>query len=109
MPDFTLDPDEHEDQSEHHRRPVRLVGTGLAPTAEVPEHGRNKYAAPPCYVSCSACSAMVLTGATATGTTLALDTHMPTYTVQWNPGTPQPLLAQSRAYPVHVCPRKEAR
>jgi hypothetical protein len=100
-PDFMLDPDELEPERPAHR-PVRLVATGLAPTAEVPS-GRRKHAEAACYVPCSLCSAMVLTGATTSGQWLALDIQVPTYSVVWHTGTSQPLLQPSRAYPVHQC------
>jgi hypothetical protein len=103
MPDFTLEPDEIE--PERSSRPVRLVTTGLAPTAEVPVHGRKGYDAVPCYLPCSLCSALVLCGATGAGQWLALDTGKPTYAVPWTPGTAQPRLHASRADPVHACAR----
>ena len=102
MPDFMLEPDEIEPERPERRRPVRLVSTGLAPTAEVPtrRHGTEPS---PCYVPCEACGGMVLTGETPSGTRIALDTAIQTYTAAWPSGTPRPLLHASRAYPVHVC------
>jgi hypothetical protein len=102
VPDFTLEPDEIE--PERSSRPVRLVTTGLAPTAAVPGGGR-KLATEPRYVPCSLCSALVLCGTTGLGTWLALDTGKPTYAVTWTPGTAQPRLHASRADPVHACAR----
>jgi hypothetical protein len=102
MPEFMLEPDEIEPERSAPRRPVRLVSTGLAPTADVPPQGRKKET-PPCYAPCEACGMQVLTGETATGTRLALDTHIRTYTVLWLPDTPRPVLHESRGYPVHVC------
>ena len=98
MPDFCLDPDEVEPER---RRPVRLVASGLADTAEVP---RSTRAEPePCYAPCEACGALVLTGTTTAGVRLALDTQHATYLVEWPAGTPEPVLHHSRAYPVHCC------
>jgi len=96
MADFLLEPDRPE-----RRRPVRLVATGLADTAEVPRSTRAEPA--PCYVPCEACGQAVLHGTTSAGVRLALDTQVPTYTVVWPAGTPEPVLQGSRAYPVHHC------
>jgi hypothetical protein len=106
MTDFLLEPDEIEPERPERRRPVRLVRTGLAPTAEVPTQRRG-HETPPCYVPCEACGVQVLMGETASGTRLALDPHVRTYTVLWEPGAPQPTLQRSRAYPVHGCTRRE--
>ena len=104
MPDFMLEPDEVEPER---RRPVRLVSTGLADTAEVPRSSKPE---PPCYAPCEGCGAAVLTGTTSAGLRLALDTHLPTYLVDWSAGTPVPVLQVSRAYPVHRChPHEGAR
>jgi hypothetical protein len=101
MSDFTLEFDVPEDARPARDRSLRAVSTGLAPTAAVPkQRGPDR---PPCYVPCEACGVLVLTGVTPAGTRLALDTHIKTYTVQWGSGAAQPLLHESRAYPVHQC------
>ena len=101
MPDFFLEPDELEPERPERHRPVRLVASGLADTAEVP---RSTRAEPePCYAPCEACGASVLTGKTTAGVRLCLDTHVSTYLVDWSAGTPVPVLHHSRAYPVHRC------
>ena len=100
--DFTLEPDEIEPDRPA-LRPVRLVATGLAPTAELPRSPRKKPERPPVYVPCPTCGGMVLTGETPAGGLLCLDTQIPTYTALWLPETPRPLLQVSRAYPVHRC------
>ena len=98
MADFLLEPDEIERPT---RRPVRLVSTGLADTAEVPRSTRAEPA--PCYGPCEACGVSVLTGKTPAGVRLCLDTQHATYTVAWPAGTPEPVLHHSRAYPLHRC------
>lgn len=103
MSDFFLEPDEIEPDSPARSRPVRLVTTGLAPTAEVPASARRGPAPPPCYAPCEACGAPVLRGQTRTGTRLAMDVHVLTYCVLWENGAGMPLLEQSRGYPVHWC------
>ena len=101
MADFLLEPDELEPERPERRRPVRLVASGLADTAEVP---RSTRAEPePCYAPCEACGASVLTGKTTAGVRLCLDPQHATYTVDWPAGTPEPALHHSRAYPVHRC------
>jgi len=101
MASFTLEPDELEPERPDRRRPVRLVATGLADTAEVP---RSTRAAPaPCSAPCEACGASVLTGKTPAGVRLCLDTQHATYLVEWPAGTPEPVLHHSRAYPLHRC------
>jgi hypothetical protein len=100
--EFTLEPDELEPDRPA-RRPVRLVSTGLADTVEVPPSHAKGPDHPPCYTACAACGQMVLTGETANGTRLALETHTKTYTVLWLFKRARPLLQESRAYPVHRC------
>jgi len=107
MPDFTLVPDEPLDPPETPARHVRLVSTGLAPTADLPRPGRRTLDLPPCHAPCATCGALVLVGATQSGTRLALDVGIRTYTVLWLNGTPEPVLHDSRGYPVHRCPRWE--
>jgi hypothetical protein len=51
MPDFLLEPDEIEPERPDRRRPVRLVSTGLAPTAEVPTPRRGNEPAPATLVT----------------------------------------------------------
>ena len=106
MSDFTLEPDEIEPEPPARSRPVRLVSTGLAPTAEVPSQ-RCTPEPLPCYGPCEACGGMVLVGRTPSGQRLALDTHVPTYLVVWEGR--QPLLHGSRGYPVHSCQKKGGR
>jgi len=57
----------------------------------------------PCYVPCSACSALVLHGRTEAGVLFTLDVQIPTYAVVWHTGAPLPTLHQSRGYPVYQC------
>ena len=109
MPDFLLEPDEIDPERSERRRPVRLVSTGLAPTAAVPASARRGKDTPPCYAPCEACGGLVLTGRTLTGIRLALDTQVRTYTVYWAQGAPEPTLSESRGYPVHQCHRQEPR
>jgi hypothetical protein len=101
MADFLLEPDELEPERPDRRRPVRLVASGLADTAEVPRAPRAEPA--PCSAPCEACGASVLTGKTTAGVRLCLDTQHVTYLVEWPAGTPEPVLHHSRAYPVHRC------
>jgi hypothetical protein len=103
MPDFTLEPDEADIDRPERSRPVRLVSTGLSPTAEPPSTRRPTTAPHRAYAPCACCQALVLTGTTTTGTRVALDTHIATYVVDWDHGTPAPALHQSRGYPVHQC------
>jgi len=98
MPDFTLEPGAIEPER---RRPVRLVASGLADTAEVPRAPRPEPS--PCYAPCAVCGQVVLTGTTDTGTRLALDTTVKAYLVDWEHGAHAPRLVASRAYPVHGC------
>jgi hypothetical protein len=102
MSDFMLDPDESDPERPERSRPVRVVGTGLAPTAAVPALRRQR-AHPPCYASCEACGERVLTGVTAQGQRLALDPQVATYVVIWEKQAPLPRLVPSQAYPVHRC------
>ena len=106
MADFTLEPDELEPERPERHRAVRLVSTGLAPTAEVPPPRRGTEPSP-CYARCEACGTVVLSGSTGAGARLALDTQHATYTVVWPAGTPAPVLHASRAYPVHRCRQHE--
>jgi hypothetical protein len=100
MPDFMLEPEEIEPVRASRR--VRMVATGVAPTADISPSRPGKEP-DPCYVPCEACGVLVLLGATAGGTRLALDTHRRTYTVLWEKGAAQPRFQESRAYPVHRC------
>ena len=101
MLDFMLEPDELDPKHPERRRPVRLVTTGLAPTADLPTTRRGTHT-PPCSTPCEACSRMVLVGTTPTGQRLALDTGIRTYVVSWQ-DTGGPTLHESRGYPVHTC------
>ena len=102
MSEFLLDPDEIEPARPS--RPVRLVTTGLAPTAEAPAPRRTRDY-PPCYAPCVPCGAPVLTGVTAQGQRLALEVQGATYVVIWASETPVPRLVQSQGYPGYRCPR----
>ena len=55
------------------------------------------------YDACPHCQAPVLTGETASGERLALDTGIRTLVVDWTPGQPCRRLYESRGYPVHTC------
>jgi hypothetical protein len=57
----------------------------------------------PAYAPCLRCGAAVLTGCTASGQRVALDTGIKTYVVDWDHGAPMPRLHESRGYPVHAC------
>jgi hypothetical protein len=83
-------------------RPVRLVSSGLAPTADVPAAAHKDTQPAPVHVPCEACGAMTLTGQTPTGQRLALDLHVRTYMVLWHHEA-QPVLHASRCYAVHQC------
>ena len=98
MPDFTLEPDEIERPT--WSSPVRMVSTGLHPTAEVPPTRRKDR--PPVHVPCEACGTMAVIGVTESGTRLALDPHVKTYTILWHHEA-EPALHESRSYPVHRC------
>ena len=101
MSDFLLEPCEIEPERPE-RRPVRLVSTGLAPTAAIPA-GRRTAETPPCYVPCEACGAVVLVGETLAGLRVALDIGVQRYAPVWESKAAHPALHQSRGYPVHVC------
>ena len=103
MSDFMLEPNEIESERPERGRPVRMVSTGLAPTAAVPPSVRRGKEPVPCYAPCEACGAPVLTGSTPIGIRLALDTQHPTYIVTWPPGAPEPTLYESRGYLQHHC------
>src|SRR2546429_9998259 len=105
MADLTLTADESLDLAETPARQVRLVSTGLAPTADIPVSGRGKADPRPCYAPCQGCGAQVLTGTTQAGVQLALDVGVRTCAVDWHHGAPEPVLVESRGYPVHQCPR----
>src|SRR6266516_8213333 len=98
MPDFPLTTGALLRPPETPSRPVRLVSTGLAPTADVPASARTKPEPPPCYAPCGVCGGLVLTGRTQAGASLALDTGIKTYVVDWSHGAPEPELVESRGY-----------
>jgi hypothetical protein len=100
---------ELEDQADAAPRQLRLVSTGLAPTADVPTSPRRKPEARPCYGPCKACGAAVLTGRTAAGVEHALDVNIPTFTVLWENQASSPSLRPSGGYPVHRCGGKAER
>jgi hypothetical protein len=103
MSTFTLLPDITLPTPEPTAHQLRLVTTGLAPTAEVPGRTRTKDTAPPAYGPCPTCGVPVVVGRTPTGIPVALETNVATYIVDFPPGAAYPLLQQSRAYPVHQC------
>ena len=89
MPDFMLEPDELDPECPDRRRPVRLVATGLADTAEGPTtRTKDK---PPAYTACPQCRQAVLTGQTRAGTPLVLAEDVPTYCVVWPKDATQPV------------------
>jgi hypothetical protein len=60
------------------------------------------------YIPCpSGCGSLVLTGRTAEGQAITLDTSVPCYCIVWREGTPEPKLSPSRGYPVHCCPPQQ--
>ena len=78
----------------------------LAPGERVPHHTTILYpphAPPSPYQPCLRCGTLVLGGVTRQGEPLWLEPGIPTYVVQWDPGTPEPMLSPSRGYPVHRC------
>jgi hypothetical protein len=101
--DFMLEPDQIEEDRPERARPVRLVGTGLAPTATLPASRQRGPDAPPVYAPCSGCSAMVVTGLTATGQRVQVEPGRRTYTIVWHPQAALPTLQESRACAAHVC------
>jgi hypothetical protein len=104
-PDFFLAPDapdETDPDQPARRHPVRLVGTGLADTAPVPASARCGAAPLPVFGPCEACGAQVVLGTTGQGLRLALDLQVRTYTISWH-HEEQPVLHESRGYPVHHC------
>jgi hypothetical protein len=103
MSDFLLEPDQIEPDRPERRSPVRMVSTGLAPTAALPTtRGKAKEPAP-AYAPCVTCHAPVLRGLTASGEQLMLDTGLRTYAVDWSHGETTPVLRESRGYPEHRC------
>jgi hypothetical protein len=106
MSDFTLAPDEPADDRPERTRPVRLVGTGLAPTAAVPAQAHKGVSPALCYQPCS-CGTLVLTGRTDAGSSIALTPSVPTWVVLCEPGMTAPRLSSSRGYPEHACPGKD--
>jgi len=101
MPDFTLEPDEPDDNRAEHSHP-RLVGTGLAPTAEVPATARRGLSPAAVYQPCS-CGTLVLQGRTDAGSSITLTPSIPTWVVLWLPGALLPRFVRSAGYPEHVC------
>ncbi len=102
MPDFILEPDEPDLDRPERSRPVRMVGTGLAPTADVPAVRTKGPEPAPAYHACP-CGGLVLEGLAPQGEVVVLDPRQTCYTVLWEPGAPRPTVARSRAYPVHKC------
>jgi hypothetical protein len=81
-----------------------LVETGPPPTVELPAPALDEAEpSPPAYAPCPTCGVLVLTGRTPAGVQVAVDTHVQSYTVLWLPKAPEPLLHESRGYPVHRC------
>ena len=106
MTDLALTADENLGTPETPARQLRLVTTDLAPTADIPSSVRTQPDLSPAYAPCSACGALVLTGMTSTGAQLTLDVRVATYTIDWQHGSPQPLMHESRGYPLHQCVTK---
>ena len=96
---FTLEPDEPEEPA---GRPVRVVATGIAPTAEVPG-GRQRDPGTVAMQPCATCGQPVIGARSTWNTAIFLDPHTATYVVQWDPGTPMPRAVPSRGYAVHTC------
>jgi len=111
MADFMLEPDEIEPEKPERlgrARPVRIVSTGLAPTADMPTGKRSTSAAPPAYGPCPQCGMEVLRGHTPRGQAVTVEPGRACYSVVWESSAPAPVLHASRAYPVHQClERKE--
>jgi hypothetical protein len=101
--DFMLEPSDIEPERPERARPVRIVGTGIAPTAAVPPSRQRGPDAPPVYAPCSICSAMVVAGITTTGQRVAVEPGRRTYTIVWHTQAALPTLQESRACPLHVC------
>ena len=103
---FTLAPDETDAEGSARGAPqLRLVGTGLAPTADLPARATKGPDRPPAYAPC-VCGTMVLTGITGLlpgGERIALEVHSRTFVVDWDHGEAFPMLRESRGYPVHRC------
>jgi hypothetical protein len=97
MSEFTLTPDEPDLPTSP--KTVRLVATGLHPTAAVPTSKRTGQDQPPAYAVCAACGQMTLLGTLRDGTRLALDVAVQTYTVVWTADTAPHRLELSRSSP----------
>ena len=54
---------------------VRMVGTGLHPTADVPESRRKGKDAAPVYLPCASCAQPVVIGEMQDGTVVILDAN----------------------------------
>jgi hypothetical protein len=106
MTDFTLSPDDPAPPEKPTKRPLRMVSTGVHPTAVLPVPNSAEPESASCYLPCPACGAKVLVGRTKAGLAVALDTQTRTYSVDFPPRVAYPTLHESRAYPVHQCPQK---
>lgn len=87
MSEFLLNPDDHEGDLPRRPRRVRLVGTSLHPTEDVPEPRRRGADTPPVYLPCACCAQPVITAETHDGTVVILNATAPTYSLLWDPGT----------------------
>ena len=56
---------------------------------------------------CPHCGVQVLTGQTPSGLQVMVEPDVQTYAVVWHESTPQPVMHQSRGYPLHRCAREE--
>jgi hypothetical protein len=52
---------------------------------------------------CPQCGVQVLTGQTPSGQQVTVEPDVQTYVVVWLEGAPQPVMHQSRGYPLHRC------
>jgi hypothetical protein len=104
MSALVLTAEEVVDPHETPAHQLRLVSTGIAPTAEVQAKAAKGPDTPACYRPCGQCGAVVLTGITPAGESVALETGVATYTVDFPKGATQPVLYRSRGYPAHICP-----
>jgi hypothetical protein len=59
------------------------------------------------YHVCPHCGVQVLTGQTPSGLQVTVEPNaVPLYVVVWPEGRPQPVMHQSRGYPLHRCARE---
>lgn len=70
-----------------------------SPAPQPPTRRKDR---PPVHGPCEACGTLVVVGQTLSGTRLALDLRIKTSTILWHHEA-QPVLQESRGYPVHQC------